>query len=63
MDVGFVTAAVGRIARVGVAPARGLMVTGGSAEAWVNVNVNNPGRRWGFVDRGRRGRFGEWQLS
>jgi mycothiol synthase len=55
-DVGFVTAALGWIVQVGVAPAgrgRGLgaalireslgrMAADGGSEAWLNVNVNNP---------------------
>ncbi|GIM96434.1 hypothetical protein Ato02nite_082270 [Paractinoplanes toevensis] len=75
-DVGFVTAAVGWIVQVGVLPrarGRGLgaalvreslgrMAAAGGTEAWLNVNVNNPGaaalyRGLGFVDRGRRARF------
>jgi mycothiol synthase len=75
-DAGFVTAAVGWIVQVGVAPAarrRGLgralvtealrrMAADGEPEAWLNVNVNNPGaarlyRDIGFTDRGRRARF------
>lgn len=73
---GFVTAAVGWIVQVGVMPAvrgRGLgraLITGalsrmaadGEREAWLNVNVDNPGaaqlyRRLGFTDRGRRARY------
>jgi GNAT superfamily N-acetyltransferase len=75
-DVGFVTAAVGWIVQVGVVPAargRGIgaalvreslsrMAADGATEAWLDVNVNNPGaaalyRRLGFADRGRRARY------
>ncbi|GIF21281.1 hypothetical protein Ate02nite_40110 [Paractinoplanes tereljensis] len=75
-DLGFVTAALGWIVQVGVVPrgrgrgigaalvreALGRMAADGAAEAWLNVNVNNPGaaalyRRLGFVERGRRARF------
>ncbi|MFI7597840.1 GNAT family N-acetyltransferase [Actinoplanes sp. NPDC049681] len=74
-DAGFVTAAVGWIVQVGVVPAaRGRrlgaalvtealrrMRSGGAAEAWLDVNVDNPAgtlyRRLGFEDRGRRARF------
>ncbi|WP_433377728.1 GNAT family N-acetyltransferase [Actinoplanes sp. CA-142083] len=75
-DVGFVTAALGWIVQVGVAPSargRGIgaalmreslarMAADGAGEAWLNVNVNNPGaaglyRRLGFADRGRRARY------
>ncbi|MFI5894845.1 GNAT family N-acetyltransferase [Actinoplanes sp. NPDC051513] len=75
-DVGFVTAALGWIVQVGVAPqarGRGIgaalmreslarMAADGAGEAWLNVNVNNPGaaglyRRLGFADRGRRSRY------
>ena len=75
-DAGFVTAAVGWIVQVGVVPAargRGLgralvteslgrMAADGEIEAWLNVNVDNPGaaelyRRIGFTDRGRRARY------
>jgi ribosomal protein S18 acetylase RimI-like enzyme len=71
-----VTAAVGWIVQVGVMPAvrgRGLgralitealsrMAADGEREAWLNVNVDNPGaaqlyRRLGFTDRGRRARY------
>ena len=75
-DAGFVTAAVGWIDQVGVVPgARGhglgaALVTeslarrrsAGEAEAWLNVNVDNPGaaalyRRLGFTVAGRRARY------
>jgi ribosomal protein S18 acetylase RimI-like enzyme len=75
-DAGFVTAAVGWIVQVGVVPGarrRGLaralvtealrrMTAAGEPEAWLNVNVNNPGaaalyRRLGFADRGQRARY------
>ena len=75
-DVGFVTAAVGWIVQVGVVPhgrGRGIggalvreslarMAADGGTEAWLNVNVNNPGaaglyRRLGFAFAGRRARF------
>lgn len=75
-DAGFVTAAVGWIVQVGVVPVgrrRGLgralvteslgrMAADGEIEAWLNVNVDNPGaadlyRRIGFTDRGRRARY------
>ncbi|GIE96973.1 GNAT family N-acetyltransferase [Paractinoplanes rishiriensis] len=72
-DVGFVAAADGWIVQVGVVPqARGRGI--GEAlmreslsrmegtEAWLTVNVNNPGaaalyRRLGFTDQGRRARY------
>lgn len=75
-DAGFVTAAVGWIVQVGVVPAarrRGLaralvteslnrMAAAGEPEAWLTVNVNNPGaarlyRDLGFTPRGRRARY------
>jgi ribosomal protein S18 acetylase RimI-like enzyme len=74
-DAGFVTAGVGWIAQVGVVPAaRGAglgaallleslsrMRAAGEAEAWLDVNVDNPARhlyeRLGFADRGRRARY------
>lgn len=75
-DAGFVTAAVGWIVQVGVVPAarrRGLaralvtealgrMAADGEPEAWLTVNVNNPGaarlyRDLGFLPRGRRARY------
>jgi mycothiol synthase len=75
-DAGFVTAAVGWIVQVGVIPAargRGLgaaLVTeslgrqraAGEPEAWLDVNVDNPGaaalyRRLGFTAAGRRARY------
>ncbi|MEV4708278.1 N-acetyltransferase [Actinoplanes sp. NPDC049316] len=74
-DAGFVTAAVGWIVQVGVVPAaRGWGLGGalvcealrrmrrdGEAEAWLDVNVDNPAvelyRRLGFEHRGRRARF------
>jgi mycothiol synthase len=74
-DAGFVTAAVGWIVQVGVVPpARGTglgaalvseslrrMRTDGAAEAWLDVNVNNPAgrlyRRLGFRETGRRARY------
>ena len=75
-DAGFVTAAVGWIVQVGVVPparGRGLgaaLVTeslarrqaAGEAEAWLDVNVDNPGaaalyRRLGFTPAGRRARY------
>ena len=75
-DAGFVTAATGWIVQVGVVPAarrRGLaealigdvlarMTAAGASEAWLTVNVDNPGaaglyRRLGFAQAGRRGRF------
>ncbi len=75
-DAGFVTAALGWIVQVGVLPearGRGIgaalmreslsrMAADGATEAWLNVNVNNPGaaalyHRLGFADRGRRARF------
>jgi ribosomal protein S18 acetylase RimI-like enzyme len=75
-DAGFITAALGWVVQVGVVPSgrgRGIgaalireslsrMAAHGTTEAWLNVNVNNPGaaalyRRLGFVDRGRRARF------
>ena len=75
-DAGFVTAATGWIVQVGVVPAarrRGLagaligdvlarMTAAGATEAWLTVNVDNPGaaglyRRLGFAQAGRRGRF------
>jgi ribosomal protein S18 acetylase RimI-like enzyme len=75
-DVGFMTAALGWIVQVGVVPqargrgigaalvreSLGRMAASGGAEAWLNVNVNNPGaarlyRRLGFVARGRRARY------
>jgi mycothiol synthase len=75
-DAGFVTAAVGWIVQVGVIPAargRGLgaalvsaaldrMRAEGVTEAWLDVNVDNPGaaalyRRLGFTVAGRRARY------
>ncbi|WP_433302814.1 GNAT family N-acetyltransferase [Actinoplanes sp. CA-030573] len=75
-DAGFITSALGWVVQVGVLPAvrgRGLgaalvceslarMAADGATEAWLNVNVNNPGaaalyRRLGFADRGRRARY------
>lgn len=75
-DAGFVLGAVNWIVQVGVVPAargRGLgaalvrealsrMVTAGGAQAWLTVNVDNPGaaalyRRLGFADAGRRARY------
>ncbi|MGY4644114.1 GNAT family N-acetyltransferase [Cellulomonas sp. URHB0016] len=75
-DVGFVTAADGWILQVGVVPeARGKGIGGalvseslrrmrhdGASEAWLEVDVDNPGaaalyRRLGFEERGRRARF------
>ena len=75
-DAGFVTAAVGWIVQVGVIPpARGhglgvALVTesldrqrsAGETEAWLDVNVDNPGaaalyRRLGFTPAGRRARY------
>jgi ribosomal protein S18 acetylase RimI-like enzyme len=75
-DAGFLTAAVGWIVQVGVIPAarcHGLgralvtealrrMAADAEPEAWLNVNVNNPGaarlyRDIGFTDHGRRARF------
>lgn len=74
-DAGFVTAAVGWIVQVGVAPAargRGIgaalvsealrrMRADGAADAWLDVNVDNPAvrlyRRLGFEHRGRRARY------
>ncbi|AGL15637.1 GNAT family N-acetyltransferase [Actinoplanes sp. N902-109] len=75
-DVGFLTAKEGWIDQVGVMPAfrrLGLgevllseslrrMADDNRREAWLNVNVNNPGaamlyRRLGFDVRGQRGRF------
>lgn len=74
-DLGFVTAGQGWIVQVGVAPrarGRGLgaalvvealrrMAADGSAEALLDVNVDNPAvhlyRRLGFTDLGRRARF------
>ena len=75
-DAGFVTAAVGWIVQVGVIPpARGhglgaALVTeslarqrsAGETEAWLDVNVDNPGaaalyRRLGFTAAGRRARY------
>jgi mycothiol synthase len=75
-DAGFVTAAAGWIVQAGVVPAargHGLgralvtealhrMAADGGREAWLTVNVDNPGalrlyRRLGFTDRGRRARY------
>jgi GNAT superfamily N-acetyltransferase len=75
-DAGFVTSSVGWVAQVGVRPqarGRGIgaaliceslrrMAADGATEAWLDVNVNNPGaaalyRRLGFADAGRRARF------
>lgn len=75
-DAGFVTAAVGWVDQVGViaeARGRGLgaaltaealarMRADGTAEAWLTVNVDNPGARnlylgLGFAPAGRRARF------
>jgi mycothiol synthase len=75
-DAGFVTAAVGWIVQVGVVPAargRGLAAalvaeslgrrrSQGETEAWLDVNVDNPGaaalyRRLGFTVTGRRARY------
>jgi mycothiol synthase len=75
-DAGFVTAAAGWIVQVGVVPAarrRGLaralvtealrrMAAAGEPEAWLNVNVDNPGaarlyQEVGFTLRGRRARY------
>jgi ribosomal protein S18 acetylase RimI-like enzyme len=75
-DAGFVTAALGWIVQVGVVPqargrgvgaalvreSLGRMAADGASEAWLNVNVNNPGaaalyRRLGFADRGQRARY------
>jgi mycothiol synthase len=75
-DAGFVTAAVGWIVQVGVVPAargRGLGAalvaaslarrrSAGETEAWLDVNVDNPGaaalyRRLGFTAAGRRARY------
>jgi len=75
-DAGFVTAAAGWIVQVGVIPAarrRGLaralvtealhrMAVDGEPEAWLNVNVDNPGaarlyHELGFTPRGRRARY------
>ena len=74
-DAGFVTAAVGWIVQVGVAPAargRGIgaalvsealrrMRADGAADAWLDVNVDNPAvrlyRRLGFAHHGRRARY------
>ncbi|HEY0531978.1 MAG TPA: GNAT family N-acetyltransferase [Actinoplanes sp.] len=75
-DAGFLTAAVGWIVQVGVVPAarrRGLgralvtealhrMATAGEPEAWLTVNVNNPGaahlyQDLGFTSHGRRARY------
>jgi mycothiol synthase len=74
-DAGFVTGAVGWIVQVGVVPAaRGTglgaalvreslrrMRSDGAAEAWLDVNVDNPARRLyrrlGFREMGRRARY------
>jgi mycothiol synthase len=75
-DAGFVTAAVGWIVQVGVVPAargRGLGAAlvmeslgrrqpEGETEAWLDVNIDNPGaaglyRRLGFATAGRRARY------
>jgi ribosomal protein S18 acetylase RimI-like enzyme len=75
-DAGFLTAAVGWIVQVGVVPGarrRGLaralitealhrMSGDGEPEAWLNVNVGNPGaaelyQELGFTPRGRRARY------
>jgi mycothiol synthase len=75
-DAGFVTAAVGWIVQVGVVPAarrHGLaralviealrrMTADGQPEAWLTVNVNNPGaarlyHELGFTSHGRRARY------
>ena len=74
-DAGFVTGAVGWIVQIGVVPAargRGLgaalvgealgrMRAEGAAEAWLDVNVDNPAsrlyRRLGFRVMGRRARY------
>jgi mycothiol synthase len=75
-DAGFVTGAVGWIVQVGVVPAarrQGLaralvtealrrMAADGQPEAWLTVNVNNPGaarlyRDLGFTSHGRRARY------
>lgn len=75
-DAGFVTAAVGWIVQVGVVPSvrgRGLGAAlvseslarrrpAGETEAWLDVNVDNPGaaalyRRLGFTPAGRRARY------
>ena len=74
-DAGFDIAAAGWIVQVGVMPAargRGLgaalvcealgrMRAAGSAEAWLDVNVDNPANRLyerlGFRVRGRRARY------
>jgi ribosomal protein S18 acetylase RimI-like enzyme len=75
-DLGFVTASAGWIEQVGVVPrsrGRGIgaalvretlgrMRADGATEAWLTVNVDNPGaaglyRRLGFGRRGRRARF------
>ena len=72
-DVGFVTVTVGWIVQVGVDPrarGRGLatalmteaLARMTSSEAWLNVNVDNPGaaavyRRIGFTHAGRRARY------
>jgi mycothiol synthase len=75
-DAGFITAGTGWIAQVGVTPparGRGIgaalviealtrMHAGGTTEAWLDVNVNNPAhnlyRRLGFDYRGCRARYG-----
>jgi mycothiol synthase len=75
-DAGFVTGGVGWIMQVGVRPEarrRGIgaalvceslsrMAAAGAAEAWLDVNVDNPGatalyRRLGFTHEGRRARY------
>ena len=75
-DAGFVTAARDWIVQIGVVPAarrRGVaeamltealtrLCADGSRQAWLTVNVNNPGaaalyRRLGFADHGRRARY------
>lgn len=75
-DAGFLTAAAGWIVQVGVVPAarrRGLaralvtealhrMSLAGEPEAWLDVNVDNPGaahlyQQLGFTPRGRRARY------
>jgi mycothiol synthase len=75
-DAGFVIGLIGWIAQVGVLPEarrRGIgaaliceslsrMAADGAAEAWLDVNVDNPGaaalyRRLGFTHEGRRARY------
>jgi ribosomal protein S18 acetylase RimI-like enzyme len=75
-DAGFLIASVGWIVQVGVVPAarrRGLgralvtealrrMTADGEPEAWLTVNVNNPGaarlyHELGFTSHGRRARY------